>query len=151
MVLVSPVSAPFRRGFLAGPSRLLAAAAGLLCSIFPILAHHSFSAEYDTKKPVKISGPVTKVEWMNPHIYFYVDAKGPGTNANFAIEGASPNVLRRLRWGKNSIRIGDVITVSGFRAKNGSNTVNAVTVLLPDGTSLFAGSSYFDESSLRTK
>jgi hypothetical protein len=126
-------------------------ASGLLFPIFPLLAHHSFSAEYDTKKPVTISGPVTKIEWMNPHIYFYVDVKASGTNSKFAVEGASPNVLRRMRWGKNSIRIGDVITVSGFRAKNGSNTVNAVTVLLPDGTSLYAGSSYFGESSLRSK
>ena len=116
---------------------LFAPAVSLPFLISPLLAHHSFVAEYDAKKPIDFSGAVTKVEWMNPHVYFYVEVKGAnGKTTNFAIEGGSPNVLRRMRWGKDSIRVGDVITVSGYRAKNGSNTVNALTVLLPDGTRL---------------
>ena len=122
----------------------LAAMAALLPAL---MAHHSFAAEYDSTKPVSLSNAtVTKLEWMNPHIYFYVDVKGSGAAASYAVEGGSPNVLRRMRWGKNSIRVGDVVTVSGFPAKNGSRTVNAVNILLPDGTSLFAGSSYFSEA-----
>ncbi len=126
-------------------------ALALLLAPQGIRAHHSFSAEFDSKRPVKISGAVTKVEWMNPHIYFYVEVKASGKVSNFAVEGGSPNVLRRLRWGKNSLRVGDQITVSGFPAKNGANIVNAVTVTLPDGTSLFAGSSYFGDESLKAK
>jgi hypothetical protein len=123
------------------PSALIVSTA--LC--YPLAdAHHSFSAEFDATKAVELRGTVTKVEWSNPHVYFYVDVKDPKAKTiHYAIEGAAPNVLRRMRWGKNSIRVGDAITVSGFRAKNGSNTVNAVTVLLPDGSSLFAGSSYY--------
>jgi len=120
--------------------------------ISPLWAHHAFTAEYDARKPIDFSGAVTKVEWMNPHVYFYVQAKGPkGKTTTFAVEGASPNVLRRLRWGKDSIRVGDVITVSGFSAKNGSNAVNARKILLPDGTSLLAGSFYDLEGSEKTK
>jgi len=122
---------------------LFAATSGCQFLICPLLAHHSFTAEYDSSKPISISGSVTKVEWMNPHVFFYVNVKGAnGKSSNFAIEGGSPNALRRQRWGKDSVRVGDVITVSGFPAKNGSSTVNAVTILLPDGSSLFAGSSY---------
>jgi hypothetical protein len=133
-------------------SRFLSAFFISAAMISPLWAHHAFTAEYDARKPIDFSGAVTKVEWMNPHVYFYVQAKGPnGKTTTFAVEGASPNVLRRLRWGKDSIRVGDVITVSGFSAKNGSNAVNARKILLPDGTSLFAGSFYDLEGSERSK
>jgi uncharacterized protein DUF6152 len=85
---------------------------------------------------------VTKVEWMNPHIYYYVDIKGPdGKLINYAVEGGTPNGLRRQGWGKDSLRVGDIVTVSGFMAKNGSNHLSGRSVLLPDGKQVFGGSS----------
>ena len=108
----------------------------------PLWAHHSFAAEYDSKKPIELKGVVTKVEWMNPHIYYYVDVTAPGGGTiNYAVEGGTPNQLRRQGWGKDSLRIGDSITVSGFMAKNGSNHINGRSVLLPDGKRVFGGSS----------
>lgn len=116
-------------------------AGGLLCAALPASAHHSFAAEYDAQKPIKITGTVTKVEWMNPHIYYYVDSKDDsGKVTNFAVEGGTPNQLYRQGWRKDSLRIGDTITVSGFRAKNGSNHVNGRMVILADGTRVFGGS-----------
>ena len=113
-----------------------------LAAVVPLWAHHSFAAEYDSKKPIDFKGTVTKVEWMNPHIYYYVDVKAKdGTVINYAVEGGTPNSLRRQGWGKDSLRVGDNVTVSGFMAKNGSNHVNGRSVLLPDGKRVFGGSS----------
>jgi hypothetical protein len=107
-----------------------------------LAAHHSFAAEYDSKKPIEFKGTVTKVEWMNPHIYYYVDVKAKdGTVINYAVEGGTPNSLRRQGWGKDSLRIGDAVTVSGYMARNGSNHINGRSVLLPDGKRVFGGSS----------
>ena len=119
-----------------------AAGAGLLVSSVPLLAHHSFEAEYDAKKPVKITGTVTKMEWMNPHARFYVDVKddsGKVTGWNFEL-GAIP-VLLKQGWKRTSLKEGDVVTVEGSRAKDGSNTANARSVILSDGRRVFAGSS----------
>ena len=114
-------------------------AAGL-ASVFaaaPLVAHHSFAAEYDSGRPIKFTGTVSKVEWMNPHIYYYVDVKeADGKVTNYAVEGGTPNQLRRQRWGKDSLKVGD----DGFRAKNGSNHVNGRTVTLPNGRRVFGGS-----------
>ena len=120
----------------------LAAGLGVLFAAAPVLAHHSFAAEYDSKKAVKFTGTVTKVEFMNPHIYFYVDVKdASGKVTNYAVEGGTPGSLRRRGWGKDSLKVGDTITVEGFGAKNGSNNVNGNSVTLADGRRVFAGSS----------
>ena len=108
----------------------------------PLLAHHSFGAEYDEKKPVTLKGMVTKVEWANPHARFYVDVKDDkGNVTNWNLELASPNVLMRNGWKRNSLQVGDAVEVSGSQAKDGSNMANARTVTLSDGRKVFAGSS----------
>src|SRR5208283_1827925 len=121
---------------------VLVASIGFLAGSVPLLAHHSFAAEYDSKKPISITGTVTKVEWMNPHARFYVDVKdesGKVTNWNFEL-GAIP-VLLKQGWRKDSLKAGDQVTVEGSRAKDGSNTGNARSVTLPDGRRVFGGSS----------
>ncbi len=120
----------------------LGVAAAALAITMPLSAHHSFAAEYDANKPVKISGTVTKVEWMNPHARFYVDVKaadGKVNNWNFEL-GAIP-VLLKQGWRKDSLKAGDQVTVEGSRAKDGSMTANARSVVLPDGRHVLAGSS----------
>src|SRR5438445_3787010 len=112
---------------------------GLLLAAIPLAAHHSFAAEYDNNKPIKFSGKVTKVEWMNPHIYVYVDATDNGKVTNYAVEGGAPNGLYRQGWRKDTLKNGDNIQIEGFLAKDGSNTVNARTWVLPDGKKVFAG------------
>ena len=106
----------------------------------PLLAHHSFAAEFDANQPITLKGVVTNVEWMNPHIYFYLDVKDDsGKVVNWAAEGAPPNALYRNGWRKDSLKVGDAITVNAYRAKDGSSTVNVRVVILPDGTSFYAG------------
>lgn len=118
----------------------IVAAAGL-CAL-PLAAHHSFAAEYDAKQPIKIQGTVTKLEWTNPHARFYVDVTdASGKTVNWNFELASPNVLTRSGWKRNSLKPGDKITVEGSRAKDGSMMANARVVTLSDGRRVFAGSS----------
>ena len=107
-----------------------------------LAAHHSFAAEYDANKPVTLKGTVTKVEWMNPHARFYVDVKDEkGAVTNWNLELASPNVLTRNGWKRNSLTIGDEVTIEGSAAKDGSKMANARVVKLADGRQVFAGSS----------
>ena len=116
--------------------------ASLFIAAIPLLAHHSFAAEYDANKPVTVTGTVTKLEWMNPHARFYVDVKeadGSVTHWNFEL-GAIP-VLLKQGWRKDSLKAGDQVTVEGSLAKDGSKTANARSVKLPDGRRVFAGSS----------
>ena len=120
---------------------LLAASVGLLVSALPILAHHSFAAEYDEKKPVTLKGTVSKVEWTYPHARFYVDVKDDaGKTVTWNFELASPNVLIRNGWTRKSLQVGDMVTVSGSQAKDGAYLANARSVVLADGKKVFAGS-----------
>ena len=105
----------------------------------PVLAHHSFSGEYDSTKPITLTGKVTKVEWTNPHARFYIDVTGDdGNTTNWNLELASPNVLKRQGWASNSLKEGDVVTVEGSLARSGAKMANARVVTLADGTRVFA-------------
>jgi hypothetical protein len=128
---------------------LCAVACGLLIAAAPALAHHNANAKYDANKPITLKGKVTKVEWMNPHIYFYIDAADQsGKMANWAVEGATPNQLYRRGWKANSLKIGDTVTVEGVRARQpGLTHVNARAVVLADGRKVFSGSA---EDGLKT-
>lgn len=121
---------------------LLAASLAISVGTLPAWSHHSFEAEFSRDLPVDVTGTVTSVEWMNPHARFYVDVEDEnGEVVNWNFELASPNGLMRRGWTRNSLKVGDVVTVVGSRAKNAPNVGNASTVTLANGQRMFAGSS----------
>jgi len=117
--------------------------AGSMAAAAPCYAHHSFAAEFDADKPVKLVGTVTKVEWTNPHAWFYIDVMDEsGKVANWGWELGSPTSLVRLGWTRNSLKIGTVVTVEGSRSRDGSTTANARSITLNStGQKLFGASS----------
>jgi hypothetical protein len=124
---------------------------GVLLFAGQALAHHAFSAEYDASKTIELKGVVTKVEWTNPHVRFYVDVKdAKGIVTNWDLELQSVNTLSRNGWSRHALKVGDQVTVSGYLAKDGSNRANARgSVVLADGTKLFAGDTSSDDQRRR--
>jgi hypothetical protein len=121
---------------------LIITAALVLAAAIPVLAHHSFAAEFDANKTTTLTGAVTKLDWINPHARLFVDVKGgDGKITAWEIELGPPAILMRSGWTKNSVKAGDMVTVNGALAKDGTNLANARTVTLANGTKVFAGSS----------
>jgi len=118
---------------------------GMLLAAVPIWAHHAFVAEFDAKKPVKLRGTVTKMEWINPHAWIHIDVKNAdGTTTGWMIEGGTPNTLFRRGFTKDSLAVGTEIVVDGYQAKDGSNRANGRDITFPDGRKLFLGASSSD-------
>ena len=119
---------------------ILSLVAALLMAAVPVLAHHAISAEFDSAKPVKFTGTVKSVDWMNPHIYVNIEAKDDaGKTVLYSVEGGPPNSLFRQGWRKDSLKPGDVVQVTGIRAKKAeSNRIGSARILMPDGKTVFA-------------
>ena len=118
----------------------LLAVAGLAAGI-PAWAHHSFAAEFDGSRSVRLTGTITRIEWSNPHSYFFIDVKDDkGNVANWGCEGAGPGALTRRGWKKGDVKLGDTLIVDGYPAKDGSHLIDARRVTLPDGRSVYGGS-----------
>ncbi len=123
----------------------VAVTAILLSAAVPALAHHAFSAEFDQSKPIKMSGEISKLEWVNPHAWIFIDVKGPdGKVVPWRFEMGAPNALLRAGWSEGGVKGGKAVTISGFLARSGGSVGNAFQVRLPDGRDLFAASSIKD-------
>ena len=127
-------------------SKLFSVVAGaafvVTAAAVPVIAHHSFAAEFDAKRPVKLRGTVTKMEWINPHSWIHIDVKtADGKVEKWMVEGGAPNALLRRGWNKNSLLPGTEILVEGFQAKDGATRANGRDITFPDGKKLFVGSS----------
>lgn len=119
-----------------------AATVGVLAGVVPVLAHHSFAAEFDKDQKVTLKGTITKMDWVNPHSWLYISVKGPdGQMQEWELEFGAPNALFRRGWKKDSLPVGIEVTVTAYRAKTMPHRANAEDVILPDGKKLFAGSS----------
>ena len=125
---------------------IVMAGASLLLAAVPVWAHHAFAAEFDAKKPVKLEGKVTKMEWINPHAWIHIDVKNAdGTMTNWMIEGGTPNTLLRRGFTKDSLAIGTEVVVDGYQAKDGSFRANGRDITFTDGRKLFLGSNNANE------
>ena len=121
---------------------ILGAGIVALAASVPVLAHHAFSAEFDATAPVTLRGPVTKIEWINPHAWIHMETKGAGGKPEvWMVEGGTPNTLQRNGISRDSIKVGTEIVVSGYRAKDGRMRANGRDITFPDGRTLFMGSS----------
>ncbi len=123
-------------------SAIVGIALGLAGTAAPIEAHHAFAAEFDADRPVDFSGTVTRVEWVNPHVWIHIDVElDDGTTEEWAFEGGTPNVLFRRGFTRRSLLPGTAVNVDGYQAKDGTNRANGRDITFPDGTRLFLGSS----------
>jgi uncharacterized protein DUF6152 len=119
----------------------LAFVAAFLAIAVSASAHHSFAAEFDGSKPMRIVGTITKVQWTNPHSFFYVDVRDESGNVvNWACEGGGPGALSRRGWKRGDLKLGDTLVVDGYLARDGSHLIDARRVTLPDGRSVYGGS-----------
>jgi Family of unknown function (DUF6152) len=113
---------------------------GMLLAAVPARAHHPVAADFDVSKPIKLTGSVSKIEWVNPHSWIHIDVKGgDGKVVTWAIETVGPNALFRRGWKRDTLKIGDVIVVNGFKAKNGEPVANGHSVYLPGGQEMYVG------------
>jgi hypothetical protein len=113
----------------------------ILSGASTVSAHHSFAAEFDGSKPIRLVGTITKVQWTNPHSFFYIDVKDESGNVvNWACEGGGPGALSRRGWKKGDLKLGDTLVVDGYLARDGSHLIDARRVTLPDGRSVYGGS-----------
>ena len=130
------------RPMIVGVSVVAGICVWLVGAAVPVVAHHAFAAEFDANSPVEFSGTVTKVEWINPHVWIHLDVKkDDGTVENWAFEAGTPNVLFRRGFTRNSLLPGTDVLVDGYQAKDGTNRANGRDITLADGTKLFLGSS----------